>query len=104
MGSYFNIKQVLRPTIEFNLSFFIRNNYVRSIVKKVRNKNDEKMSDRALSQKPFGFRTNFIDFSESGEIKLYNKKAKSGIGFVKRDSVVKNASLIDKWKEKYYYN
>lgn len=98
MGSDFNIKQVLRPTIEFNLSFFIRNNYVRSIVKKVRNKNDEKMSDRALSQKPFGFRTNFIDFSESGEIKLYNKKAKSGIGFVKRDSVVKNASLIDKWK------
>ena len=67
-------------------------------MKKVRNKKDEKMSDRALSQKPFGFRTNFIDFSESGEIKLYNKKAKSGIGFVKRDSVVKNASLIDKWK------
>lgn len=56
------------------------------------------MSTHALTQKPFGFRTNFIDFKLIGEVKLYNKKSKDGIGYVSRESVTKNAHLIDKWK------
>ena len=89
---------VCRPSLEFGLDFFIRTNYVRSIVKKVYIKGEGTMSTHALTQKPFGFRTNFIDFKLIGEVKLYNKKSKDGIGYVSRESVTKNAHLIDKWK------
>lgn len=87
-----------RPSLEFGLDFLIRDNYVRNIVKKVNMFNEAKMSSHALTQKPFGFRTNFDNFSLMGEVKLYNKKDKSGIGYVSRESVTKNVHLIDSWK------
>ncbi len=89
---------IKRPTLEFGLDFFIRDNFVRNIVKKVNAVTGSKLSSRTLTQKPFGFRTNFEDFSDHGEIKLYNKKSESGIGFVSKDSITKNADLVDKWK------
>ena len=78
-----------RPALEFGLDFLIRDNYVRNIVRKVNLLNEPKMSTHALTQKPFGFRTNYTDFTLMGEVKLYNKKDKSGIGYVSRESVSK---------------
>ena len=88
----------LRPKKEFGLEFLIRDNIVRSIIYKVFAIGEAKMSSLSFSQKPFGFRTNFMGFKESGEIKIYTKKEKEGFGYVSRDEVTKNVEYIDEWK------
>ena len=88
----------LRPKKEFGFDFFIRDNLVRSIIYKISQLNETKMSTMSFSQKPFGFRTNFMDFSELGDIKLYTKKTKSGIAYVSRNEVTKNCEYIDEWQ------
>ena len=88
----------LRPKKEFGLDFLIRDNIVRSIIYKVFENGEPKMSSLSFSQKPFGFRTNFMGFKDSGEIKIYTKKDKEGFGYVSRDEVTKNAEFIDEWK------
>ncbi len=88
----------LRPKKEFGLDFLIRDNIVRSIIYKVSAIGEPKMSTLSFSQKPFGFRTNFMEFKKNGEIKLYTKKEKAGFGYVSREEVTKNAEFIDEWK------
>ena len=88
----------LRPKREFGLDFLIRDNIVRSIIYKVEVAGEQKMSILSFSQKPFGFRTNFMGFKNSGEIKIYTKKEKTGFGYVSRDEVTKNTEYIDEWK------
>ena len=88
----------LRPKKEFGLDFLIRDNIVRSIIYKVVAIGEPKMSALSFSQKPFGFRTNYMDFKESGDIKLYTKKQKDGFGYVSREEVTKNAEFIDEWQ------
>lgn len=56
------------------------------------------MSSIVWAQKPFGFRTNFSDFKDSGEIKLYTKKTSSGFAYVDRTDIIKNSSFIDEWQ------
>ena len=88
----------IRPALEFGLEFLIRDNMVRSIIYKVSRFGEIKMSSLAFSQKPFGFRTNYMDYKSSGEIKIYTKKDKAGFGYVSRDEVEKNAQYIDEWQ------
>jgi len=88
----------LRPKREFGLDFLIRDNVVRSIIYKVEAVGEQKMSTLSFSQKPFGFRTNFMDYKDSGEIKIYTKKEKVGFGYVSKDEVTKNAEYIDEWQ------
>ena len=88
----------LRPKREFGLDFLIRDNVVRSIIYKVEAVGEQKMSILSFSQKPFGFRTNFMGFNDSGEIKIYTKKDKIGFGYVSRAEVTKNAEYIDEWQ------
>lgn len=88
----------LRPKKEFGLDFLIRDNIVRSIIYNVATMGEPKMSALSFSQKPFGFRTNFMEFKKSGDIKLYTKKEKNGFGYVSREEVTKNAEFIDEWK------
>ena len=88
----------LRPKREFGLDYLIRDNIVRSIIYKVEAVGEQKMSILSFSQKPFGFRTNFMGFKDSGEIKLYTKKDKIGFGYVSRAEVTKNAEYIDEWQ------
>lgn len=89
---------VKRLKKEFGLDFFIRDNMARNVVEKVHNIDSIMMSSRVWSQKPFGFRTNFVDYRVKGEIKLYTKKEKCGYAYVNRDEVEKNAEYIDSWK------
>lgn len=56
------------------------------------------MSSIVWAQKPFGFRTNFSDFKDSGEIKLYTKKTSSGFAYIDRTDIIKNSSFIDEWQ------
>lgn len=88
----------LRPKKEFGLDFLIRDNIVRSIIYKVSAVGEPKMSSLSFSQKPFGFRTNFMGFKERGEVRIYTKKEKTGFGYVSRSEVTKNAEYIDEWQ------
>ena len=88
----------LRPKKEFGLDFLIRDNIVRSIIYKVSAVGEPKMSSLSFSQKPFGFRTNFMGFKDRGEVKLYTKKEMTGYGYVSKEEVIKNAEYIDEWK------
>lgn len=88
----------IRPAMEFGLDFMIRNNHVRNIIKKVHAHNFMPVSELSWAQKPFGFRTNYTDFKPTGEIKLYTKKSKSGIGYVAKSDVLKNKDYIGDWQ------
>ena len=93
-----NRSSQLRPKKEFGLDFLIRDNIVRSIIYKVFAFDEPKMSSLSFSQKPFGFRTNFMGYKDIGEIKIYTKKERVGFGYVSREEVTKNAEFIDEWQ------
>jgi len=86
-----------RPIDEFG-DVFMRDSMGCQVLRKVRSKGEDTLDSIVLRQKPFGFRTNFIDFDKSGDVKIYNKKSKSGFDFIRRERVTVNQSLIDKWK------
>ncbi len=88
----------IRPVKEFGLDFLIRDNTVRSIINKVFNHKEKKMSSLAFSQKPFGFRTNFKAFNSHGDVKIYTKKENIGYAYVNRNDVEKNRQYIDEWQ------
>lgn len=92
---------VLRDTYRIIDEFgdiFIRDTIASEIVRKVNKRQDKSLSSIVFTQKPFGFRTNFTDFDKNGDVKVYNKKSKSGFDYIKRSRVLVNANLIDKWK------
>lgn len=93
-----HITEVIRPKLEFGLDFFIRDSFTRNIVKKVLSLNEMMLSSKVFSQKPYGLRTNFMDFKDNGEIKLYTKKSKSGFGYIPQKYISKNIDTLDKWK------
>jgi site-specific DNA-methyltransferase (adenine-specific) len=89
---------VQRKKLDFGLNFFIRDNKVYEIVKKVKKQKESSLSDIVYSQKPYGFRTNFTDFVDTGTIKLYTKKSKRGYEYVTEEQISKNKSDLRKWK------
>lgn len=79
---------------------FIRNSAVIPIIKKVLEKTDNCIDQQVLPKKPFMFRTNFKDFKDSpanmrDPIEIYLRGRK---GWIERDTVFKNAALVDKFK------
>ncbi len=88
----------IRPRLEFGLDFFIRDSFVRNIVAKVLSLNEERFSSKVFRQKPYGFRTNYLDYKDSGEIKLYTKKSKTGYGYVQKSEITKNIHTLQQWK------
>ncbi|MBO4673788.1 MAG: Eco57I restriction-modification methylase domain-containing protein [Bacteroidaceae bacterium] len=89
---------IVRLKTEFGLDFFIRDTIARNVVAKVRAIDPIALSSKVWSQKPFGFRTNFTDFKQQGEVKLYTKKSKSGYAFVSKKDITKNAEYLNYWK------
>lgn len=89
---------VVRKKTEFGLDFFIRDNVARNVAAKVISIDKTMLSSKVWSQKPFGFRTNYVDYKTEGEIKLYTKKEKKGYAYVNKSDVTKNADYIDYWK------
>ncbi len=87
-----------RKTLEPNVDVFIRDSIVNSIFSKIKVLSKSKMSSIVLSQKPFGLRTNFVDFDKNGSVKLYTKKKSEGYAFINEDKVTKNLESIKEWK------
>lgn len=91
------IRECDRSLNEFG-EIFIRDSLAADIIRKVKARGERPLSDVVYRQKPFGFRTNFVDFDKDGEIKIYNKKVKCGYDYVRKSRVLVNADLIGKWK------
>lgn len=93
-----NAHWISRKKLDFGLNFFIRDNKVYEIVKKVMKMKEPSMAEIVYSQKPYGFRTNFTDFIDTGKVKLYTKKSKRGYEYITEDQITKNKGDLDKWK------
>lgn len=76
---------------------FIRTNNSIPIIKKVLDKAKNTLDEQVFSLDPFGFSTSArgCENAFEGAIKLIHSK---GVGYIKREDVAKNESLIDKWK------
>lgn len=92
------ITDVRRPLNEFGDDIFIRDSNACEIIRKILSFKEEKFSDYVYSQKPYGIRTNFIDFDKDGELKIYTKKSKDGFSYIDKSKVTVNIDTISKWK------
>lgn len=76
---------------------FIRDNNSISILNKVKIKNEKTMEEIVSSRKPFGFPTNFINFTETkseNSIKIFaNKK----IGFIDKNLIEVGSEFLSKY-------
>jgi site-specific DNA-methyltransferase (adenine-specific) len=77
---------------------FVRFSPAVPVLKRVLNHQTGSIGDKISSRKPFGFPTNFKDFSTeqfSGAVKIYGNHQ---VGWIARDRVVVNTGWIDSWK------
>lgn len=85
---------------------FVRSNEALSILEKVLNTYTEGSFSSLISgPDPFGFRTNFSDHrpnASKDDVKLHYNSGGRGavrsVGYVSREMVTRNASMIDSWK------
>ena len=84
---------------EDNCDVFIRYNEAIPILNKVLAKKTSSFSELVSSRKPFGFATNFTEFSETkkndNDIKIY---ANHATGYVNVKKVIRNKEWVDCWK------
>ena len=89
-----------RQLDEFDV--FVRDPIAVGILRKVLKAGETSITEILTADTPFGIATNFDGFHDkkkSGDVALYYvKSGKRGIGFVSRNTIIKNSSLIDKWK------
>ncbi|MFN8475383.1 MAG: Eco57I restriction-modification methylase domain-containing protein [Anaerolineae bacterium] len=90
----------LRQLDEFDV--FVRDPRAVGILRKVLKAAEPPITDILTADTPFGIATNFEGFHanhKAGDVALhYVKSGKRAIGFVPRNTITKNATLIDKWK------
>ena len=90
----------LRQLDEFEV--FVRDPKAVGILRKVLKAGETSITEILTADTPFGIPTNFAGFHDkkkSGDVALYYvKNGKRNIGFVSRNTITKNAPLIDKWK------
>lgn len=89
-----------RQLDEFDV--FVRDPRAVGILRKVLKAGEKSITEILTADTPFGIATNFDGFHDkekSGDVALYFVKGgKRDIGFVPRKTIIKNASLINKWK------
>lgn len=89
-----------RQLDEFDV--FVRDPRAVDILRKVIKAGEKSITDILTADTPFGIATNFDGFHDKikpGDVALhYVRSGKRAIGFVPRDSITKNAALINKWK------
>ena len=89
-----------RKLDEFDV--FVRDPRAVGILRKVLKAGEKSITEILTADTPFGIATNFQGFHDkkkAGDVALYYVKGgKRDVGFVPRNSITKNAVLIDKWK------
>ncbi len=94
------VSTVVRPLLENGNDVFIRYNESIPILHKVLDKSKIFWSEIVSSRNPFGFSSNFNDFSKinsSSGMKIYAQNKKSGY-LSSKYTVSKNINLIKSWK------
>lgn len=90
------ISESIRPLLEKNSDIFIRYSESIPIFKKVTSVTQQYFTEIVSSRKPFGFATDFNEFSSNGTIKVYANKQ---IGNISANYFIpKNADWISKFK------
>jgi len=77
---------------------FVRFNESLPILKKVQAKKLPGLDEQISSSKPFGFRTNFTDYSTTKKVGMIELYGNGGVYFVQRKKVEVNEQWIDEWK------
>lgn len=94
------LEQKGRSLDEFDV--FVRDDRALSILRKVREEKEPGFLEMISGDTPFGIATNFSDWTEksgAGKIPLHLiNRGKRSLGYVKRDTIRKNAGAIDAWK------
>ena len=94
-----NVDYRLRPTRIEGTDVFIRYNRSISILNKVSEFKEESLSNYVSVSRPFGMRSNFIEFDtikkNPSDIKLYRF---GQIGYINRNHITRSSELINKWK------
>jgi len=89
-----------RQLDEFDV--FVRDPRAVGILRKVLKAGEKSITEILTADTPFGIATNFDGFHDqkkSGDVALYYvRSGKRDIGFVPRNTINKNAALINKWK------
>jgi site-specific DNA-methyltransferase (adenine-specific) len=89
-----------RKLDEFDV--FVRDPRAAGILRKVLNKGEDSITTMLTADTPFGIATNFDGFHSSerrGDVALYYvRSGKRAVGYVSRETITKNAHLLDKWK------
>ncbi|MFH1653938.1 MAG: Eco57I restriction-modification methylase domain-containing protein [Pseudomonadota bacterium] len=89
-----------RQLSEFDV--FVRDPRAVGILRKVLKAGETSITEILTADTPFGIATNFDGFHDKkkpGDVALYYvRSGKRDIGFVPRNTIAKNAALIDKWK------
>jgi len=88
----------VRSLTEFGEDLFIRDTKACEIIRKILAYGEKSFSEHVWRQKPYGFRTNFMDFDNQGDVKIYTKKQKSGYAYIKNSKVTVNRDTISMWK------
>jgi len=86
-----------RSLLEKSANIFVRYNQAMSILSKVQKHKEKSFSILVSSHKAFGLRTYVRGKNEpfEGSIKLYQN---GGVGYIKKDEVIKNQQWIKDWK------
>ncbi len=81
---------------------FVRDLTAVGILEKVLNQREDSVDEILTNREPFKLESNFREFRQSsrrGDVEIhYTDKGKRGVGYISRNTIVKNADLIDKWK------
>lgn len=93
------VSSMKRPLLEDSNDTFIRYNEAISILRKVKKLNEPTFDLLVSSRKPFGFASNFRDYSKeqnsTQKVTIYAQKDQ---GFISEQVILKNNDWIKKWK------
>lgn len=97
--SHNKVSNMERYLLENDCDVFIRFNEAIPIISKVKSKDFNSFSNIVSSRKPFGFATNFTDYTERQtspeDLKIYANKT---VGYVSSNKITRNKEWISKWK------
>lgn len=93
-----NASTAERPLLENGFETLIRYNEAIPVIHKIRKFKEKSFSEIVSSRKPFGFSTDFSDFSETSKVGFTKIYANSTVGYISRKKIPQNLDWVDSYK------